>query len=357
MLPRVMTVVGARPQLIKAQSLSPPLRATVGEVLVHTGQHYSHGLSSMHIESTPLPEPEINLGIGSMGHGAQTGRMLEALENCMADQKPRAVVVYGDTNSTLAATLAAAKLHIPVVHVEAGLRSFDRSMPEEVNRVLTDHASTLLFGPTREAMRNLEREGLKDAAHFTGDLMYDSFLAWKREHGGQAPFFGLRKEAYGLLTIHRPVNTDTREALETWLSFFGHRPETVVLPLHPRTLHAIHREGLSELLELPAFDIHEPLNRLEVLNLAENASWVCTDSGGLQKEAFMLGVRCVVLRNNTEWAETLTGSNLLCENRPDALEIAFSAPLRETETPDPHVLYGGGRATERMVALIQECVT
>ncbi len=358
---RIMTVVGARPQFIKAAAVSRALRAAPGfaEVLVHTGQHYDENMSAIFFEELGVPTPDHRLEVGSAGHGAQTGRMLEAVERLLIADRPDCVLVYGDTNSTLAGALAAVKLHVPVSHVEAGLRSFNRRMPEEINRVLADHASDLLFAPTPSAVRNLGREGISAGkVHLVGDVMYDAALHYARQAAALARLpraLGLTPGSYVLATVHRAENTDDPARLGAVLLGLERvaRQVPVVLPLHPRTRSAWARSGRS----LPAGEgllIIDPVGYLEMISLEKNARLVVTDSGGVQKEAYFYGVACVTLREETEWQELLEiGANqLLPPSDPDAVAAGILGAL-ETAGPAPAAgLYGDGRTAERIVAIL-----
>ena len=303
----VLTIVGARPQFIKAAPVSAALaRAGLREVLVHTGQHFDENMSDRFFTELGIPAPAHHLGIHSLGHGAMTGRMLEAIEAILPTENPDWLLVYGDTNSTLAGALAAAKLHVPVAHVEAGLRSFNRRMPEEINRVLTDHVSRLLFCPTVTAVENLRREGIVAGVHAVGDVMYDSTLmaaGLSRQRSTILRDRGLTARNYAVATVHRAENTDDPERLARVLRWLEDaavdRP--IVMPVHPRTRALINRAGWcpSGILLLP------PLGYLDMTMLTSNAAAVFTDSGGLQKEAYFHRVPCVTLRDETEWVETI----------------------------------------------------
>lgn len=308
----VVSIVGARPQFIKAAMVSRALRGTgqVREVLVHTGQHYDDNMSRIFFEELEIPDPDYNLGVGSASHGAQTGRMLEAIEQVLLKERPDWVLVYGDTNSTLAGALAAVKLHIPVAHVEAGLRSFNRRMPEEINRVLTDHASDLLFAPTVTAVENLKLEGIpQHRIRLVGDVMYDAALFYRERAERESHILqqlGLRPKGYVLATVHRAENTDDQARLRTILEALarvaGKVP--VVLPIHPRTRSAvIHDWHLNQALR--TVRVIDPVGYLDMLCLESNALVIATDSGGVQKEAFFFRVPCVTLRQETEWVELL----------------------------------------------------
>lgn len=345
-----MTVVGARPQFVKAAPLSRALRRRVREVLVHTGQHYDHEMSQAFFDQLGIPAPDRHLGIGSGSHGRMTGRMLEALEAAMLEDRPDMVVVLGDTNSTLAGALAAAKLGIPVAHVEAGLRSFDDRMPEEINRRLTDHVSSLLFCPTPTAVRNLRDEGIRRGVHRVGDVMMDAVV----QGLGRARRLRSPKHAaagqYYLATLHRQENVDDPARLAKLVGALERLPHPVLLPLHPRTRDRLQRMSLQpggSLRLLP------PLAYLEMLLLQSEARAIFTDSGGVQKEAFILGTPCVTLRASTEWVETLRGgANRLAGAEPARILAAARAIERRRPRWRAGRLYGRGRAAEAIATLV-----
>ncbi|WP_273701983.1 UDP-N-acetylglucosamine 2-epimerase (non-hydrolyzing) [Acetomicrobium sp.] len=307
---KIVSVVGARPQFIKAAAVSRVLRATEGvkEVLVHTGQHYDANMSDVFFEELEIPRPDYNLGIGSGTHGAQTGKMLEAIEKVLMEEKPDWVLVYGDTNSTLAGALAAVKLHIPVAHIEAGLRSFNRHMPEEINRVLTDHASDLLFAPTKTAVINLRHEGIpEERIKLVGDVMYDAALFYGKKAERQSQILNkldLKPKGYVLATVHRAENTDDPVRLKVIFDALCEiaREIKVVLPLHPRTREALIKSAMYDKVAL-SICLTEPVGYLDMVMLEKNARLIATDSGGVQKEAFFYRVPCVTLREEMEWVE------------------------------------------------------
>ena len=347
----MVTVVGARPQFVKLAPLSRALRRHLREVLVHTGQHYDHAMSDAFFSELGLPVPDRHLGVGSGPHGAMTGRMLEALEAVLVEEAPAMVVVVGDTNSTLAGALAAAKLGLPVAHVEAGLRSFDLRMPEEINRRLTDHVSDLLLCPTPTAVRNLAREGIRRGVHRVGDVMADAVRAWLPQ-ARRRPWAvdGISPGAYYLATVHRQENADDPERLGGVLRALSALRHPTVLPLHPRTaqrLEALRLKpgGLVRLLP--------PQPYLEMLRLQAEARAVLTDSGGMQKEAYLLGTPCVTLRETTEWVETLRGgANRLAGADPLRIARAVAAIERKRPRWDPRRTYGDGHAADRIAKLI-----
>ncbi len=349
----ILTIVGARPQFVKAAPVSRALRRVAREILVHTGQHYDHGMSAVFFEELAIPEPDYNLGIGSGSHGQQTGQMLIAIEAVLLKERPDWVLVYGDTNSTLAGALAAVKLHIPVAHVEAGLRSFNRAMPEEHNRVLTDHAADLLFCPTQNAVDLLAREGITESVHLTGDVMLDAFLhntALAEHRSTILVELGLQPRAYYLATLHRPANTDDPAQLQTLLETLAELAFPVILPLHPRTRQQIERHALIPKSNIQNLKFIAPVGYLDMLMLERRAACILTDSGGVQKEAYMAGVPCITLREETEWVETVAaGWNVLVGADPKRLRAAIRDFAPPTERP---TLYGNGHAAERIVEIL-----
>jgi UDP-GlcNAc3NAcA epimerase len=339
---RILTVVGARPQFVKAATMSRAIAAHPGleEILVHTGQHFDPAMSRLFFAELDIPEPRVDLGIHGGNHGKMTGRMLAAIEEVILAERPDAVLVPGDTNSTLAGALAAAKLDLPVVHLEAGLRSFNRRMPEELNRMLTDHLSALLLCPTATAVANLAREGITAGVHDIGDVMYDATLsaAESARRSNILDRLGIAGRPYAVATVHRAESTDDPETLAEILAFLTARARdhVVVLPLHPRTRERIATAGLG----LAGLRVCEPLGYLDMHRLLQSAVAVFTDSGGLQKEAYFHRVPCVTLRGETEWVETVAaGWNRLWKG-PDY------APRREIAA------FGDGRAAQKAAALL-----
>ncbi len=356
---KIISIVGARPQFIKAAAVSRVLRSTseIEEVLVHTGQHYDENMSQVFFEELQIPKPDYNLGIGSGTHGAQTGRMLEAIEQVLMKEKPDSVLVYGDTNTTLAGALAGVKLHIPVAHVEAGLRSFNRRMPEEINRILTDHASDVLFSPTEAAVENLLREGIpEDRIHQVGDVMYDAAIYYAPRAKARSQILDhleLQPKGYILATVHRAENTDDTSRLRAIFEGLGiiAKKIPVLFLIHPRTRAALDQEGM--MVDLPKhLHLFEPIGYLDMIMLEKNARLIATDSGGVQKEAFFYQVPCITLREETEWVELVElGWNVLVGCDPSRIaEAAFKA--------QPHIntpsLYGDGHAAERIVHCLLE---
>ncbi len=354
---RVLCVVGARPQFIKHAAVSRVLRRAHEEFLVHTGQHHDPGMSRLFFEELEIPEPDRNLGVQGGPHGQMTGRMMEALEGVVVEQRPDAIVVYGDTNSTLAGALVGAKLSIPVAHVEAGLRSFNRRMPEEINRVVTDHVSTLLLCPTQHAVELLLREGVTEGVHRVGDVMYDSVLANLARAKTQVALDPARTaRPFALATLHRAENTDDPARLTAILDALSRLGRPVLLPLHPRT-----RKILAASPELAkhageAVELRDPVGYLELLLTMSKAGLVLTDSGGLQKEAFFLGVPCVTMRDETEWIETIeAGANRLAGASTARILAAAEEALAQpfAAGPDGVGPYGDGRAAEKIVACLE----
>ena len=330
---RITTVIGARPQFIKAAVVSRELnKAGVDEVLVHTGQHYDEEMSAVFFDELGIPKPAINLNVGSGSHAMQTGEIIVRLEEFLLDgPKPDYVLVYGDTNSTIAGALVASKLQMPLAHVEAGLRSFNRTMPEEINRVVTDRLSSLLFCPTQTAVDNLRDEGITDGVHLTGDVMLDATLLFAdlaERHRPLRSIAPLEENAYYIATIHRAENTDDPDRLKRIFEGLGRVGAPVTVPLHPRT------KGVLGGITIPEnVHITSPVGYLSMLSLVRYARGVFTDSGGLQKEAVWLGVPCVTLRDETEWVETTErGWNRVVGADPDRIAEAVSNP---PEPPAP----------------------
>jgi UDP-N-acetylglucosamine 2-epimerase len=375
----LLSIVGARPQFVKAamiaeaidryNSLVPSNRRLV-HTLVHTGQHYDANMSECFFKELVLPQPKYNLGVGSGTHAEQTAAMLELLEYVLTRERPDVTVVYGDTNSTLSGTLAAVKLRIPVAHVEAGLRSFNRQMPEEINRVLTDHVSSLLFCPTGTAVDNLRREGIQDGVFLSGDVMLDAVLQWRTKLNGHPNVLdkiGVDWGSFVLLTIHRAENTDSPERLSGILESLYHLPYPVVFPIHPRTRARMQTGAMAEAFWRPiqksrTFKVIDPVSYLDMLALEDNARIIVTDSGGVQKEAYFLGVPCLTVRNETEWIETLRdGWNTLVP--PDDRRALPAAVIRLWETNGGsarksanRAAFGQGQAAGQIVQALADAV-
>ena len=346
---KLLTIIGARPQFIKAATVSRAVaqRSDIREVIVHTGQHYDANMSDVFFDELSIPKPDHYLGIGGGGHGQMTGRQLEAIEGVLLKEKPDWVLVYGDTNSTLAGALAAAKLHIPVAHVEAGLRSFNRRMPEEINRVLTDHAADMLFAPTKTAVENLRAEGLPaDRIKLPGDVMYDAALFY-RELAQRPDWFlkhGLKEGAFVLATVHRAENTDDSARLAAIFAGLAQSELPVVLPLHPRTRGRLEAAGIK-----PAPNIHlvPPVGYLEMVWLEVACKVIASDSGGMQKEAYFHGRRCIILRDETEWVELVeAGCNELVGANPELIASSISATSLKVSEIE---IYGNGNAAIKII--------
>jgi UDP-GlcNAc3NAcA epimerase len=354
---KIVTIIGARPQFIKAAPLSRAIGehnkanpgTAIDEILVHTGQHYDDGMSAIFFRELEIPEPKHHLGIGSGNHGDQTGRMLMAIEKVLLDERPDWVLVYGDTNSTLAGALAAAKLHIPIAHVEAGLRSFNRRMPEEINRVVADHLSHLLLCPSETASANLQAEGITQGVKVVGDVMADAVL-FAKEKTFQSPILknlGLDPKGYLPGTVHRAENTDDANRLTDILSAFSDIDEPIVFPVHPRTRKCLESTCYQAPSNLKLLD---PVGYFEMIALEQSARLILTDSGGIQKEAYWLEVPCITLRDETEWVETVeAGWNVL--TGADSQRI-----LKAIHTFKPPVdhppLYGDAATAHRIVRTI-----
>ena len=361
---RLLTVVGARPQFIKAAVVSRAIPAfnarsrrdrQIQEMMVHTGQHYDDNMSAIFFKELNMPAPAYHLGVGSGPHGQQTARMLDRLEPVIEQERPDLVLVYGDTNSTLAGSLTASKLRIPVAHVEAGLRSYNRAMPEEINRVITDHLSALLLCPTDRAVKNLSCEGIVTGVHQVGDVMHDSLLynlARADRRVGVLAELGLRPGQYGVATIHRAETTDRPETVAGILSALGRLGLPVVVPLHPRSRAVLDAVGIARVPD--SVRLMPPVSYHQMLMLERHARLILTDSGGVQKEAFLLGVPCITLRNETEWVETVElGWNRLAGTNPDAIVMAAHGALEEvrSERGSP---YGSGHAADAILVIVAD---
>ncbi|WP_053960115.1 non-hydrolyzing UDP-N-acetylglucosamine 2-epimerase [Sulfobacillus thermosulfidooxidans] len=312
---KVVSIIGARPQYIKAAVVSPVLRQYAQEVLIDTGQHYDEKLSQIFYEGLTIPRPDYDLHVGSGTHGIQTGKMLMALDPILEKEHPNWVVVYGDTNSTLAGALAASKLNIPVAHIEAGLRSFNRAMPEEINRVLTDHLASKLYCPTQQAVENLAQEGITEGVVLCGDVMD---VLWDKTPDNPDVLARLKlpSKSFALATVHRQETTDDPEKLRNVLKALGDLPWPVVLPLHPRTRQRIEQFHLQALIDVPHLQIIEPIGYQDMVTLERHAQAVLTDSGGVQREACRAGTPTYILRDETEWTELIeSGQAVLCGTR------------------------------------------
>jgi len=361
---KILTVVGARPQFIKAAPVSRALRESkcYCEIMVHTGQHYDKNMSESFFDELDMQPPNYNIGIGSGSHATQTGEIMKRLEPILVDERPELTIVYGDTNSTLAAALTASKLNIPVAHVEAGLRSFNRKMPEEINRVVTDHVATLLFCPTTTAVQNLKKEGITNNVFNTGDVMYDVVVHFSHKAEDKSSTLldlGLGRKEYILATVHRAENTDNRQRLFNIFSALKElaREMTVVVPLHPRTRKMLLNFGIED--QLDGIKILEPVGFLDMVSLERNARLIATDSGGVQKEAYFHRVPCVTLRDETEWVETLeTQWNILVNvDTVEGITETFRASIAFPGVRPDICQYGDGRASRKIVQALEGYLT
>jgi UDP-GlcNAc3NAcA epimerase len=349
---KIVTVIGARPQFIKASAVSRAIRdeysGRIEEILVHTGQHRDENMSGVFFEELEIPSPRYNLEISGGSHGAMTGRMLEGIESVLMDEKPDLTLIYGDTNSTLAGALAAAKLHIPIAHVEAGLRSFNMRMPEEINRIVADRLSTLLFCPTETAVANLKVEGLVSGVRNVGDVMYDVALFYgerARTQSDALARLGVQAGSFALVTCHRAENTDDPDRLASILCALSAvaKDLQVVFPLHPRTRKLVSQYGLAG--KLDGLRVCDPLPFLDMVALEQSARVILTDSGGVQKEAFFYGVPCVTMRDETEWVETVAlGCNRLAGSSSRSIVTAVDQIMSSTPEKANAMPYGNGRA-------------
>ncbi len=347
---KVASIVGARPQFVKLAPVSGELRKYHTEVVIHTGQHYDYLMSQLFFEELNIPPPDYNLGVGSATHGKQTGEMLIRIEEVLLRKKPDWVLVFGDANTTLAGALAAVKLGIPVAHVESGMRSYNRSMPEEINRICADHVSDLLFCATPASVENLAKEGITEGVHFVGDVMYDTLLVNLDRAESRSEIletFGVKPASYLLVTVHRPVNTDNVKNLTAIMSAFAALDEEVVFPAHPRTVRALE---LAHIRPGPNVRLIDPVGYLDMLVLERNARMILTDSGGVQKEAYLLAVPCVTLREETALVETVeVGWNRLVGS--DTASI-ISAAKDFSPTGDRPPIFGHGDAAKHIVAIL-----
>lgn len=375
---KILTIIGARPQIIKAAALSRAIRNNykdkLTEIILHTGQHYDENMSEVFFKELEIPRPNYNLNVGSGAHGAQTAAMIKGIEEALEKEKPHCLVVYGDTNSTLAGAIAASKIHVPVVHIEAGLRSFNKSMPEEINRILCDHVSTLLFSPTSAGYNNLVKEGFKEnnqppyhidnpKIYHCGDIMYDNSLYFAEKAGKQEKLLEevqVKKEGYMLVTIHRNSNTDEPQRLNSLFSAIIHLAEEnnipAVIPIHPRTSKMMEQHLEPELLKKVKsgnlVKLIPPASFLDMIVLEKNCRIVLTDSGGVQKEAFFFKRPCIVLRPESEWVEiTQNGNNILADADEQRIISAFNRLINKKDFTYPP-LFGDGKAAEFICAEI-----
>jgi len=367
---KILTILGARPQFVKAATVSRAIKARedIEEVIVHTGQHFDPNMSDVFFEQLDIPRPNYNLQIAGLSHGAMTGRMLEGIESLILQEQPDWVMVYGDTNSTLAGALAATKLQIPVAHIEAGLRSRNSAMPEEINRVLTDRVSSLLLCPTKTAVNNLQLEGFPYPAISTdrgqapqhivniGDVMYDAVLHYRESAKEKISLdtFGLIHKNFGLCTLHRQENTDSPKRLENILSALREIAKDIplVMPLHPRTRHKIEQQQKSNALN--GITVLDPMPYLEMQRLQMSAKLILTDSGGMQKEAYFHQVPCITMRDETEWIETLENNfNVLVGATKEEIIKAVNNTSKKINMPDQP--FGNGKASEEIVKALEAC--
>lgn len=353
---KVITIVGARPQFVKAAVVSRILKDTEGveEMLVHTGQHFDSNMSEIFFDEMEIPFPKYQFNINSLSHAKMTARMMECLEEVIMKEKPNAILVYGDTNSTLAAALVASKLHVPVGHVEAGLRSFNMKMPEEVNRILTDRVSQWLYCPTQVAVDNLTKEGFKEMGHniyMTGDVMYDAALYYTRLLDKKPGLIEIPKHPFILATIHRQENTHDKEQLEKVIRILNELNRTIslLMPVHPGTAARMRQSSIQ-----PEFKMIDPVGYFDMIRLLQQCQFVVTDSGGLQKEAFFYNKYCLTLREQTEWVELVENKvNFICGTDADKVKENLSV-IQSSSFPDGLLLYGDGHAGDKIVQLLQE---
>lgn len=369
---KIITVVGARPQIIKSSAISRAIKTLFSdqleEIIVHTGQHYDENMSEVFFKEMGIPSPNYNLNVGSGSHGIQTAKIIEGLEEILLNENPTALLVYGDTNSTIASALAASKIHIPVVHVEAGLRSFNKAMPEEINRIVCDHVSTLLFTPTKTGLENLKNEGFKcdstlkatinsPRIFHCGDVMFDNSIYFSSVSDQQSTILqqnDIEVDNYVLTTIHRDSNTDISENLEAIFSALLQIQKSsglkIVLPIHPRTKSKIQQQLSSELFaELSSnesFKIIDPVGFIDIIALEKNAKMVVTDSGGLQKEAYFFQKPCIILRPQTEWVEIVENGNAVLVGADSSKIVAAFEALNTTTNFTYPSFYGDGKAAE-----------
>lgn len=351
---KVLSVIGARPQFIKASMVSRSFSEKgIQEVLLHTGQHYDDNMSKVFFEEMGIPFPDYNLGVGSGTHAEQTAASIKGIENVILDEEPELVLVYGDTNTTLAGSLVASKLSIPIAHVEAGLRSYNRNMPEEINRILTDVISSYLFCPTQIAVDNLKKEGITAGVYLSGDVMVDSLLYFTKiaEEKSRILFqLALEPGSYGLMTIHRPANADSWDKLSTLVDVLNQSSIPVVFPVHPRTRRLLRDFNLDS---HPVICPIEPVGYLDMMILEKNAKIILTDSGGVQKEAYLHRVPCLTIRAETEWIETVHDkwNTLVNDQISEIPKLIFSPP--EPIRWEDH--YGDGKASERVAEILYKC--
>ena len=346
---KICNIIDARPQFIKQATISRVLRSRedISEIIIHTGQHYDKNMSELFFQELDIPKPDYNLNIKSGLHGVQTGKMLAKIEKVLITEKPDIVLVYGDTNSTIAGALAGSKLHIPIAHIEAGLRSFNRKMPEEINRIATDSISDILFAPTQTAIRHLKKEGLFNRSFFSGDVMYDSVLFYKKKMEREKS--NNLKDNYYLATIHRPANTDNIDNFKSIIKAFSQFNKKIIFPIHPRTKKILRNIDIPKNIE-----IIEPVGYIDILGLVSNSDLVFTDSGGLQKECFFLKKRCITLREETEWIETLENKcNILTGANYEKIIKAEKEVCGEFNIEGK---FGNGKAAEIIIEKVMQFI-
>ena len=351
---KIVSIVGARPQFIKAAPVSAALRKHHQELLLHTGQHYDDNMSKVFFEELAIPKPDINLEVGSDSHARQTAAIMIGVERFLEQEQPDIVLVYGDTNSTLAGAVAAAKLHIKVAHVEAGLRSFNRAMPEEINRIVADKVADILFCPTETAVRNLANEGIKNGVHNIGDVMYDAALRFApitEQKSLVLKRFSLEPKSYFLLTLHRAENTDSVENLSHIVAAMDQSKHLIIFPAHPRTVKLLKQFQLYEKIDRAEnIILIEPVSFIDMIMLEKNAQKIVTDSGGVQKEAYFYQVPCITLRDETEWVETVEdGWNCLVGANLEKISSAINTFL-PAKQQQGH--YGNGKASEKLLDVL-----
>ena len=349
---KIVSIVGARPEFIQSSSVSRALRPRHQEILVHTGQHYDYKMSQAFFDELEIPAPDYNLEVGSGQHGQQTAQILSRLEEVLLQEQPDLVIIRGDTNSTIAGAIAASKLHIPLAHIEAGERSYDRRMPEEINRVVSDSSANMHFCVSKAAIQNLAKEGVTDCVHWVGDVMYDAMIfnrpiAYRNSNILES--LGLSQGGYGLVTVHRAANTDDPARLGQIVNILNHAPEPVVFPAHPRTRKALTHLGAAF---APHVFVIDPVSYFDMIVLEDNARLIATDSGGVQREAYFLSKPCLTLRDETEWTETVTaGWNRLM---PLDLDTVMDAWKNFTPPAEQPPIFGEGKAGEKIARLIEE---
>ena len=350
---KVISIIGARPQFIKLAPLSIELRKRkVEEIVIHSGQHYDFNMSKNFLDELLINKPKYNLKVGSGTHGYQTSKMLYKFENIFKDINPSIIIVFGDTNTTLAAALAAAKMYIPIAHIEAGLRSFNKKMPEEINRILTDHVSKWCFAPTKVAMKNLKNENLINNSYLVGDIMYDSLLLFKDKYDFRKIYskYKIERKKYYVATIHRQENTDIVKRLVNILKALSNLNKPVIFPMHPRTVKMINVNNLNKYIGIN-LKIIEPCSYLEMISMIKNSKNVITDSGGIQKEAYILKIPCITLRDETEWTETVnSGWNFLCPpNKSLDVNRIITSNFKDLKHKP---FYGDGNTASRICRII-----